>query len=118
MIGDIHVAQRPFYQHFGIEFPDGTICEYSAGVVRLVPFGDFARESATRVLPSAATIAERAESVRRAASRIDERAYNLLTNNCEHFVNWCTAGVAISKQVIVGLLALLVAAIAWLAGKA
>ena len=28
----------------------------------------------------------------------DRRSYNLLTNNCEHFVRWCRLGVARSDQ--------------------
>ena len=39
------------------------------------------------------------ETVERARSRIGERKYNLLTNNCEHFVVWCKTGVSDSSQV-------------------
>jgi len=28
----------------------------------------------------------------RAATRIGEQQYNLVTNNCEHFVRWCRNG--------------------------
>jgi Lecithin retinol acyltransferase len=37
--------------------------------------------------------------VRRARSRIGEDDYRLLTNNCEHFCNWCLCGVSRSAQV-------------------
>jgi hypothetical protein len=37
--------------------------------------------------------------VERAKSRIGERNYNLLNNNCEHFATWCTYGEAVSRQV-------------------
>jgi hypothetical protein len=39
------------------------------------------------------------EIVRRARSRIGENDYRLLTNNCEHFCNWCLYGVNRSAQV-------------------
>ena len=39
------------------------------------------------------------EIVRRARSRIGENDYRLLTNNCEHFCNWCLNGVSHSAQV-------------------
>jgi len=39
------------------------------------------------------------EIVRRARSRIGEDDYRLLTNNCEHFCNWCLHGVSRSAQV-------------------
>ena len=37
--------------------------------------------------------------VHRAESRLGERAYSILRNNCEHFSRWCTTGVATSSQV-------------------
>ena len=39
------------------------------------------------------------ETVARAKSRLGETHYNLLTNNCEHFVIWCKTGVKESLQV-------------------
>jgi Lecithin retinol acyltransferase len=39
------------------------------------------------------------EIVRRARSRLGESDYRLLTNNCEHFCNWCLSGVSRSAQV-------------------
>ena len=39
------------------------------------------------------------ETVERARSRIGERGYNLLLNNCEHFAVWCKTGVEKSEQV-------------------
>ncbi len=38
-------------------------------------------------------------TVVRARSRIGERKYNLLTNNCEHFAVWCKTGISESAQV-------------------
>jgi Lecithin retinol acyltransferase len=37
--------------------------------------------------------------VERAKSRLGERDYNLLFNNCEHFTSWCKTGIDDSKQV-------------------
>jgi lecithin:retinol acyltransferase len=39
------------------------------------------------------------EIVRRARSRLGESDYRLLTNNCEHFCNWCLSGVSRSVHV-------------------
>ncbi len=39
------------------------------------------------------------ETVERAKSRLGERAYNLLLNNCEHFAIWCKTGKYESSQV-------------------
>jgi hypothetical protein len=32
-------------------------------------------------------------------SRVGENRYRLLTNNCEHFCNWCLWGKSYSEQV-------------------
>lgn len=42
---------------------------------------------------------ERNEAVSRALSRIGEKAYNYIANNCEHFKNWVHHGELTSKQV-------------------
>lgn len=39
------------------------------------------------------------ETLRRAKSRLGESSYNLIFNNCEHFVVWCKTGVSESHQV-------------------
>lgn len=42
---------------------------------------------------------ERGQAFRRAISRIGEKAYNYLGNNCEHFKNWVHSGDNFSSQV-------------------
>lgn len=44
------------------------------------------------------TLYDGEETVMRAKSRLGERNYSLMTNNCEHFVFWCKTGVSKSKQ--------------------
>lgn len=39
------------------------------------------------------------QRIRRAESRMGEKEYSVLSNNCEHFVSWCIYGVSKSKQV-------------------
>lgn len=41
----------------------------------------------------------RRESVRRARAELGQGGYNALTNNCEHFVNFCVLGTRTSFQV-------------------
>lgn len=45
------------------------------------------------------TESQRVAAVKRAISRIGERAYNYVTNNCEHFKNWVHRGEHKSAQV-------------------
>lgn len=42
---------------------------------------------------------QRVAAVRRALARLNERAYNLILNNCEHFANWVQKGLPKSEQV-------------------
>ncbi len=42
---------------------------------------------------------QRVNALERAKSRIGEKAYQLFSNNCEHFKNWVHHGIPISKQV-------------------
>lgn len=39
------------------------------------------------------------ETVKRARSRIGERRFSLISNNCEHFAIWCKTGITQSFQV-------------------
>ena len=39
------------------------------------------------------------EVIQRARSRVGEDRYHLLTNNCEHFCEWCLRGEPRSYQV-------------------
>jgi len=43
-------------------------------------------------------IAEPDEVIERARSRVGEKKYSLLTNNCEHFAVWCKTGLHESEQ--------------------
>lgn len=42
------------------------------------------------------------EILKRCIERLNEKEYNLLFNNCEHFASYCFNGKSISKQVIQG----------------
>lgn len=42
---------------------------------------------------------QRVYAVKRALSRLNEKTYHLLLNNCEHFANWVQNGKPTSKQV-------------------
>lgn len=42
---------------------------------------------------------QRFAAVKRALTRLNENAYNLILNNCEHFANWVQKGLHKSEQV-------------------
>jgi hypothetical protein len=94
------------YLHQGIYVGGGYVVHY-AGYVhgllrRPVEEVEIARFRNGRPLWVAADIQpiyDRSEVVQRARSRVGERRYRLLTNNCEHFCEWCLNGQQRSYQI-------------------
>jgi hypothetical protein len=99
--GDQIYVMRPLmgmdgvYEHHGIDCGDGTVIHYSKSgdeaVIARTPYELFSwgkpvfvKHYTTSYVPDVV--------VARAESRLGERQYNLLSNNCEHFANWCKTG--------------------------
>jgi len=106
--GDQIYVMRPLlnlegvYEHHGIDCGDGTVIHYSKAesepTIRRTSWKDFSWGNPVSVKPYSASfipdvVMERAES------RLGERQYNLLSNNCEHFANWCKVGKSESVQI-------------------
>ncbi len=89
------------YQHHGIDCGDRTVIHYSkasaeAEITR-TSYETFAWGNA--VYPVRQSLIYSPEVViERAASRLGERQYDLLQNNCEHFATWCTTDRNESRQ--------------------
>jgi hypothetical protein len=98
---------RRGYSHHGVYVGRGRVVHYSGlsggfwqcGPVEEVSLSRFATGHVVRIVdhPQRPYLPE--EIVRRARSRLGENDYRLLTNNCEHFCNWCHSGVSHSAQV-------------------
>jgi hypothetical protein len=88
------------YEHHGIDCGDGTVIHYRKGdeTIARTSFATFADGRTVYVKPYSTSFIPDVV-VRRAESRVGERQYNLLFNNCEHFANWCKTGVNESQQV-------------------
>lgn len=89
------------YQHHGIDCGDDTIIHYSKAKAE----AEIARTSYTAFSWSNPVYTVRQAPmyapetvIERAVSRLGERQYDLLQNNCEHFANWCTTGRSESRQ--------------------
>ena len=100
------VAQRRGYIHHGIYAGAGKVVHYAGlsrglrrGPVEEISLSRFAAGHGVRVVSGVAPKFEEREVVRRARSRIGEDNYRLLTNNCEHFCEWCLRGEPRSYQV-------------------
>jgi hypothetical protein len=100
-------ASRRGYSHHGVYVGRGRVVHYSGlsggfwrcGPVEEVSLFRFARGHVVRIVDHPTSPFSPEEIVRRARSRLGENDYRLLTNNCEHFCNWCHSGMSHSAQV-------------------
>lgn len=98
------------FAHHGIYVGDGKVVHYGALVydiirrpVEEVSLERFAEGRPVFVVEHAGTTFRGQAVICRARSRLGEDRYRLLSNNCEHFVEWCLYGVARSFQVTTAL---------------
>jgi hypothetical protein len=105
-VGSHIVTPRRGYTHHGIYVGCGKVVQYGGlarglrrGPVEEVDLTQFAQGRPIWVRVDASRRFDREEVCRRARSRIGEDRYHLLTNNCEHFCEWCVRGEHRSYQV-------------------
>jgi len=94
------------FAHHGIYVGNGNVVHYGALVydiirkpVEEVTLQCFSGGRPVYVIAHAEACLGTAEVIARARSRLGEKKYRLLTNNCEHFCEWALHGVARSFQV-------------------
>lgn len=100
------VTPRHGCTHHGIYVGRGHVVHY-AGLARglrrapveEVPLSRFSHGRLTLIRIDEFGWKDRAEVVGRARSRLGEDRYHVLTNNCEHFCEWCLRGEPRSYQV-------------------
>jgi Lecithin retinol acyltransferase len=105
-LGSHLVTRRRGYLHHGVYVGDGRVVHYSGlanglhrGPVEEVPMDRFTRGQPVWVKSHATSNFDAREVIERARSRVGEDGYRLLTNNCEHFCEWCLRGEHRSYQV-------------------
>lgn len=108
--GDILFVDKGLYKHYGIYAGNNTVVHYSDkgsnfGLdikVQEASLDDFAGGVQIQVChldPKKYNLYSADETVERAYSRLGEKKYNLVFNNCEHFAVWCKTGISDSEQV-------------------
>src|SRR5271155_2680190 len=105
-LGSHLVTSRRGYLHHGIYVGARKVVHYAGlvhglrgGPVEEVSFAHFACGQRVWVRSGAPSDFDVGEVVCRARARVGEDCYRLLTNNCEHFCEWCLRGTARSFQV-------------------
>jgi Lecithin retinol acyltransferase len=105
-IGDHLVTPRTGYTHHGLYIGNGEVIHYSGfangqstGTICITSVKAFANGHDVSVKEHFFRFHDREKSVERAHNRLGEDWYNVLINNCEHFVNWCINGLHNSEQV-------------------
>lgn len=106
LLGAHLTTSRRGYTHHGMYVGHGRVVHYSGlsgcwqgGPVEEVSLSRFAVGRPVQIVDHDRSPYSPEEIVRRARSRIGENDYRVLTNNCEHFCNWCLCGVSRSAQV-------------------
>ncbi|MGX0889767.1 hypothetical protein AB7M22_001775 [Pseudomonas sp. ADAK2 TE3594] len=104
-IGSHLVSPRKCYAHHGIYLGRGDVAHYSGfssslkpGPIEVTDLESFANGKPVWLIRESCEYSSD-EIVRRARSRMGESQYSILSNNCEHFCNWCISGESCSVQV-------------------
>lgn len=102
-----HVATpRGAYVHHGIYVGDSQVVHYGGlarglrrGPVEMVTVDEFTHGRALWLIAETSPHFTGSEVASRAMSRVGEDRYHVLTNNCEHFCEWCVRAESRSQQV-------------------
>ena len=105
-IGDHLVTPRTGYTHHGLYIGNNEVIHYlgfadglSNGEISITTIDKFCNGHEIYVQSHLTRTYDREESSHRAFQRLGEDWYNVLLNNCEHFVTWCIDGFHSSSQV-------------------
>jgi len=102
--GSLLIVLRRGYRHHGIYAGSDRVIHYAGltrhrrGRIEEISLCDFVGNRPIHIA-TAPDEARGRDIVLRARSRLGERRYDLLNNNCEHFCNWCLLGESRSQQI-------------------
>ena len=100
----------PTFRHYGIDLGDGTVVHFRGKMhyvhanawIQRTGYEEFARNGEISIARDVEMRFPQEIIVRRALSQVGGNfgGYHFLSNNCEHFANWCACGKRISRQVM------------------
>jgi hypothetical protein len=110
----VHVTAPEDVTSAGAVSASGSLCcssNFDLAVIKKERYSDLVRPN-DRVVVEDDTVTWKGKSalpafeiIKRALSKIGERGYNLLLQNCEHFARWCRYGEEKSDQADLGIAA-------------
>jgi hypothetical protein len=99
IIGSHLVTPRIGYQHHGLYVGNNQVVHFTSdNLIATVSLSDFTEGNGYKMKAFRSPFS-RKEIVERAQSKLGKHHYNLMFQNCEHFVNWCIFNKPDSKQV-------------------
>lgn len=103
--GDHLISPRTGYSHHGLYLGKNQVIHYTGfsdgrrkGTIAITPLEVFCQGEGFTIQTYPFRLYDHEESAQRALSRLGEDWYDILLNNCEHFVSWCILGVHHSYQ--------------------
>lgn len=104
--GDHLISPRTGYSHHGLFLGRNQVIHYTGfssgrhkGIIAITSLEEFCQGEGFTVQSYPFRLYSHEESADRACSRLGEDWYDILLNNCEHFVTWCILGVHHSHQI-------------------
>lgn len=104
--GDHLISPRAGYSHHGLYLGNNQVIHYTGfshgrhhGVIAITSLAQFCQGESFTVQTYPFRLYSHDESADRACLRLGEDWYDVLLNNCEHFVTWCVLGIHSSHQV-------------------
>lgn len=79
------------YSHHALSLNENQVIHYQDGIVKVDSIEKFAKGATIHVIDTV-RLYNKDEVINRAYSKLHEKKYNLIFNNCEHFVRWALNG--------------------------
>lgn len=104
--GDHLISPRMGYSHHGLYLGRNQVIHYTGfsdgrhkGTIAITTLEEFCQGEGFTLQTYPFRLYDHEESAKRALSRLGEDWYDILLNNCEHFITWCILGLHSSHQV-------------------